>query len=203
MRGWVETNVPELMRDAMMPGFAIALVGDGETIHADACGARDAAKNLSVTSDTLFGIGSIAKSLVAIAILKQRGRANSALTIRSRNTFHPSSAGPGEQILIRHFLMHSPGFPNLATSTVLLNRGLGEDTGVPMSSAAGVFRLVDGAKDEVVFAPGEHFSYDNAAWRILGAVIQWRHTNSVPKVGPRSLSRGREWSKYAFDADLR
>jgi CubicO group peptidase (beta-lactamase class C family) len=41
-----------------------------------------------------------------------------------------------------------------------------------MSSAADFYRFVNGAKDEVAFAPGEHFFYNNAAWRILGHVVQ-------------------------------
>ncbi len=79
---------------------------------------------------------------------------------------------PGKPITIRHFLSHSPGFPSLATSSVLLRRGLGEDTGVPMTSADDFFRFVNGAKDEIVFEPGQHFFYNNAAWRMLGAIIQ-------------------------------
>ena len=43
-----------------------------------------------------------------------------------------------------------------------------------MSSSADFYRFVNGAKDEVAFAPGEHFFYNNAAWRMLGNVVQER-----------------------------
>ena len=79
---------------------------------------------------------------------------------------------PGEPIRIRHLLTHSPGFPNLATSTVLISRGLGRNTGVPMSSAEDFYRFVNGAQTEVLFPPGERYFYNNAAWRMLGHVIQ-------------------------------
>ena len=95
VKRWVENNVPEMMRDAQLPGFAIAVVKDGETIYADAFGARDTEKGLPATTDTLFGIGSITKSFVAISIL-QLARAGecSALMIRLRSTCRSSSAIP-------------------------------------------------------------------------------------------------------------
>ena len=85
---------------------------------------------------------------------------------------------PGKPITIRHLLSHSQGFPNLGTSTVLISRGLGEDTGIPMSSADDFYRFVNGARDEVVFPPGERFFYNNAAWRMLGHIVQ--RTSGVP-----------------------
>ena len=133
---WVEANVPEMMREAKMPGFALAVINDGETIYAEGFGARDPKQNLPTTPDTLFGIGSITKSFVAIAILQlvEDGK----LQLDDPVSKHiPLELGlPGKPITIRHLLTHSPGFPNLGTSTVLISRGLGQDTGVPMSSAA-------------------------------------------------------------------
>ena len=172
VRDWIESRVPELMREAKMPGFAIAVVQDGEKIYAEGFGARDLERNLPVTADTLFGIGSVTKSFVAISILQLQEAGK--LSIEDPVGDHvPLELGrPGEPIRIRHFLTHTPGFPNLATSSILIRRGLGEPTGVPMASAADFYRFVNGATDEVLFAPGEHYFYNNAAWRMLGHVVQ-------------------------------
>jgi CubicO group peptidase (beta-lactamase class C family) len=169
---WIESNVPAMMREAKMPGFAIAVVQDGDIIYAEGFGARDPAKGLPATPDTLFGIGSITKSFVAISILQlaEQGKLDLDDPVSKHIPFELGL--PGKPITIRHFLSHSPGFPNLATSSVLLRRGLGEETGVPMTSAAEFCRYVNGAKDEIVFNPGQHFFYNNAAWRMLGAIIQ-------------------------------
>ena len=169
---WIENHVPALMREAQMPGFAIAVTRDGDIVYRAAFGARDLEAVLPATTDTLFGIGSITKSFVAIGILQlaEQGR----LSIDDPVSKHlPFELGlPGEPITIRHFLSHTPGFPSLATSSVLIRRGLGEDTGVPLASADDFFRFVNGATDEIEFEPGEHFFYNNAAWRMLGAIIQ-------------------------------
>ncbi|MEM7501178.1 MAG: serine hydrolase [Pseudomonadota bacterium] len=169
---WVEDNVPEMMREAQLPGFSIAVVKDGETIYADAFGARDPQRNLPATTDTLFGIGSITKSFVAVSILQLAEQGKLSLDDPVSEHLPLELGDPDEPIRIRHLLTHSPGFPNLATSTVLISRGLGEDTGIPMASAEDFFRFVNGAKGEEDFPPGERFFYNNAAWRMLGAIIQ-------------------------------
>ena len=50
VKRWVEENVPEMMREARLPGFSIAVVKDGETIYADAFGARLAARGSNVVA---------------------------------------------------------------------------------------------------------------------------------------------------------
>ena len=198
---WVEVNVPEMMREAQMPGFAIAVVRDGETIYADAFGARDPAKNLPVTTDTLFGIGSITKSFVASSILQLAEQGKLSLDDPVSKHLPFELGRPHEPILIRHFLTHSPGFPSLATSTVLLSRGLGEDTGVPMSSADDFLRYVNGAKDEIVFSPGEHFFYNNAAWRMLGAIVQEMSGMPFHEYVTENVIRPLGMERSTFDID--
>jgi len=70
VESWIEENVPLYMERARMPGFSIAVVRDGETIYADGFGLRDTQKDLPATPDTLYGIGSITKSFVAIGIMQ-------------------------------------------------------------------------------------------------------------------------------------
>ena len=172
VRTWLESHVPEMMRGAGLPGFSLAIVRDGRTIYAEGFGARDPKKNLPATADTLFGIGSITKSFVAIAVMQlvEQGK----LSLDDQVSRHvPLELGlPGKPITIRHLMTHSPGFPNLGTSTILISRGLGSDTGIPMSSAADFYRFVNGARNEIIFPPGEHYFYNNAAWRMLGHIIQ-------------------------------
>jgi len=206
VREWIEENVPIDMEKARMPGFSIAVVVDGQTIYAEGFGLRDTERNLPATPDTLYGIGSITKSFVAIGIMQlvEAG----AISLDDPVSKHiPFDLGmPGDPITIHHLLTHSLGVPSLATSTVAISRGLGMDTGVPLGSAADFYRLVNGAKDEVVARPGERFFYHNAAWRMLGAIIQEKsgmpfHEYLKEKViGPLGMERT-TLSLTAFQAD--
>lgn len=169
---WIDEHVPAMMRDSHMPGVAIAVVKNGEIVYAEGFGARDSERSLPATPDTLFGIGSITKSFVAIAILQlvEQGKLDLDDPV---SKYIPFELGfQNNPIRIRHFLTHTQGFPSLATSTVLLRKGLGADTGVPMASAEDFYRFVNDAGSEVIFEPGEYFFYNNAAWRMLGAIIQ-------------------------------
>ena len=201
LKTWIESSIPAMMREAKMPGFAIAVVQDGATIYAEGFGARDPAKGLPATPDTLFGIGSITKSFVAISILQlaEQGKLDLDDPVSKHIPFELGL--PGKPITIRHFLSHSPGFPSLATSSVLLRRGLGEDTGVPMTSADDFFRYVNGAKNEVVFDPGQHFFYNNAAWRMLGAIIQEVSGMPFHKYVTVNVIRPLGMQRTTFDTD--
>ena len=169
---WIERNIPILMTESKMPGFSIAVVENGETIYAEGFGSRDPQLNLPATADTLYGIGSITKSFVAIGIMQlvEAGKIDLDDPV-SRHV--PLELGiPGDPIRIHHLLTHSLGIPSLGSSTVAISRGLGKDTGVPLGSSADFYRFVNGARNELVARPGERFFYHNAAWRMLGHIIQ-------------------------------
>ena len=155
-----------------MPGFSIAVVKEGETVYSQGFGARDPQSNLPATPETLYGIGSITKSFVAIGIMQlvEQGKLSVDDPVKEHVPFKLEL--PGNPIKIHHLLTHSLGLPSIASSSVALYRGVGADTGIPWGSAEDFYRLVNGAQGELVAPPGERFFYHNAAWRMLGHVIQ-------------------------------
>ena len=178
LRDWLEKNIPLEMTKGKMPGFSIAVVKDGETIYSEGFGSKDPERDLPATPHTLYGIGSITKSFVAIGIMQlvEAGK----IQLNDPVSRHiPFELGiPDQPITIHHLLTHSLGIPSLATSTVAILRGLGVDTGVPLSSANDFYRFVNGAKEDIIAKPGERFFYHNAAWRMLGHIIQ--ETSGMP-----------------------
>src|SRR5579859_4661246 len=59
-----------------LPGAGVALVSNGELLWCGGLGKADLASGRDVTCDTEFRVGSISKSFVALALLKQIGRAS-------------------------------------------------------------------------------------------------------------------------------
>jgi len=172
MVDFIEWFVPEVMREGKVPGLSIAVVQDGDTIYAEGFGSRDPAKNLPATPDTLYGIGSCTKSFVAMGILQLADKGKLSLD-EPVSTYVPLEIGiPGVPITIHNLLTHSSGVPSLASSTVALHRGIGIDTGIPWGSVNDFYRLVNDAQEEIVCSPGERFFYNNAAFRMLGHIIQ-------------------------------
>lgn len=68
--------VNQLLQEWRVPGVAITLVKDGQVILARGYGLRDVKKNLPVTGQTLFAIGSCTKAFTATAVgvLVDRGK---------------------------------------------------------------------------------------------------------------------------------
>ena len=172
MCGFVESFIPEVMKEGGIPGLSIAVVRDNRIIYEEGFGSRDPADSLPATPDTLYGIGSCTKSFVAMAIMQLIERGILSLD-DPVNKYIPIKIGlPGKHITIHHLLTHSSGLPSLATSTIALHRGIGFDTGAPWGGVNDFYRLVNGAQEEIVDEPGRIFFYNNAGYRMLGHIIQ-------------------------------
>ncbi len=172
MKDFIEGYVPEVMREARVPGMSIAVLKEGEVVYAEGFGARDVEKGLPATPDTLYGIGSCTKSFVATAVMQlvERGMLRLDDPVAKHIPFELGL--PGKPITVHHLLTHSSGLPNLATSTVAIRRGIGRDMGVPWGGVNDFYRHVNGAGEELANEPGRRFFYNNSGYRMLGHLIQ-------------------------------
>ena len=80
MKAFAERIIPEFMREGKIPGFSIAVVKDGKAIYAQGFGARDPARSLPATPETLYGVGSCTKSFVALAAMQLAEKGKIKLT---------------------------------------------------------------------------------------------------------------------------
>ena len=108
VRDWIEHIVPKYMQEGKMPGLSVAVVKEGETVYSQGFGARDPQRNLPATPETLYGIGSITKSFVAIAVMQlaEQGKLSVDDLVKEHIPFKLGL--PGSPIRIRHLLTHSP-----------------------------------------------------------------------------------------------
>lgn len=69
-RAGIESLVTDWRNENDVPGDSVVIVdGDGER-YAEGFGARDIESNAPATPDTLYGMGSITKSLTGLAVLQ-------------------------------------------------------------------------------------------------------------------------------------
>jgi len=66
--GDLDSFVAQTMKDWKVPGLGVAVVQNGKIILTKGYGLRDRERNLPVTPDTLFAIGSITKSLTVTTL---------------------------------------------------------------------------------------------------------------------------------------
>ena len=206
MKAFAERVIPEFMREGKVPGFSIAVVRKGEVIYSQGFGARDPARSLPATPETLYGIGSCTKSFVALAAMQLVEKGKIKLTDPASD-YVPFKLGlKGKPITIHNLLSHGSGVPNLATSTIGLSRGVGIELGVPWGSADDFYRVVNSANAEIAADPGERLFYSNEGFRVVGNIIQ--EVSGVPFhvymqeniLKPLGMKRS-TFVRHIFDAD--
>lgn len=164
----IESVVTDWLHDNDVPGASVIIVDEDDERYAEGFGARDIETNAPATPDTLYGMGSITKSLTALAIV-QLVEERLLSVDDAVNTYvdHYADA-PGEPITIEELLSHTSGMP-------AIDPGLLTQTfeGVPAGVAdeADRKRLI---RDSTEFrVTGEdRFLYYNTGYDILGAVVE-------------------------------
>jgi D-alanyl-D-alanine carboxypeptidase len=143
--------IPAHMRDVGAPGMTLALANRDGLLRASAYGFADLKAGVKVRPDTLFEIGSISKSFVALALMQMRDEGKFDPT-KPITTYLPwlkiESKFP--PVTGHHLLSHTSGLPG----------------GVSFELVGSDQPLWTG------FAPGEHFVYSNIGYDLLGLVLE-------------------------------
>lgn len=173
-RAAVADLVRATVRRDRLPGASVAVVDGDGVAYAEGFGARDLAGNRPATPDTLYGVGSVTKSMTGIAVMQLCDAGILSVDDPVTDHLDVDLGDPyDEPIRLRHLLTHSSGLPSLGTSEALIGRRLRRETDtVALSSDADLRAHVERAADERVAPPGERFAYCNAGYVLLGEVVE-------------------------------
>ena len=138
------------MSDIGAPGMTLAIANRDGALRISSYGFADTKGNVRVTPDTMFQIGSISKSFVALTVLQQREEGKLDLNkpiveilpwLKISSQYAP--------ITTHHLLNHTSGLP-----------------AAPL--------LLDALLSELwtTYAPGNRFLYSNTGYNILGFIIE-------------------------------
>jgi D-alanyl-D-alanine carboxypeptidase len=138
------------MRETGAPGMTLALANRDGVIRVSTYGFADTKEKARVVPETMFEIGSISKSFVALALLQLHDEGKLDLNkpvveylpwLKINSKFEP--------VTTHHLLSHTAGLP-----------------GAPL--------LLDGLLHDLwtAYAPGKRFLYSNIGYDILGFVIE-------------------------------
>jgi CubicO group peptidase (beta-lactamase class C family) len=157
--------VDDLMREAMrqhpIPGAALAIIRDGQTVKTAAYGMANLARRAPVTPETAFEIGSVTKQFTAAAILllAQEGKVSVDDPIPRHLKGAPES---WSRITIRHLLTHTSGLKNYT--------GLdGFELARHLNQEQFIAKIAVWPPD---FQPGEKWAYCNTGYNLLGYIIE-------------------------------
>jgi len=118
----LEQKIANLMQKSKVPGLSLAIIKDQEVIYSKGFGSREINKNLPVTPDTLFGVGSCTKVFTCLAIMQLAEKGKLSINDPVKNHIPFKLGLDDKPILIRHLMSHTSGIPNLGSATVLILR---------------------------------------------------------------------------------
>ncbi|MCX8168640.1 MAG: serine hydrolase [Candidatus Methanomethylicia archaeon] len=172
VKRYIESEALTLMKTFKIPGFSISIVDKNRILYSEGFGYRNLERFLPASPNTLYGLGSTTKSFVALSIMQLVETGRLSLDDPVSN-YVPLKIGlKGKPIRIRHLLSHSSGIPDLGTSTILLQSGIGFHMGIPLASVNDFYRFINDAQNEIVDEPGKRYFYLNEGYRMLGHIIQ-------------------------------
>jgi len=157
--------------DTKLPSIAVSIIEDGEVVHARGFGYKDVSAALPATERTLYGIGSITKSFVALSVAKlvEAGKIDFHDPITK---FLPLRPKTFQGLEIHHLLSHTSGIPGLGSLEVLLFSAFGEyNHWLPISSLGDMQSFMDDVDDWAEAEPGKRLFYLNEGFVLLGEVI--------------------------------
>jgi CubicO group peptidase (beta-lactamase class C family) len=160
---WLDERLAGLIAEHNVPGAAIAvLVGD--EICERAAGALNTATGVAATTDSVFQLASIAKAFTATLVMQlvDEGKLDLDRPVRDYLPgFRVADEETSATVTPRHLLSHTAGFDSEPF------------TESPHGDGA-IEWFVDQHLPTVgqLFRPGEHFSYSNPGFTLLGRIVE-------------------------------
>jgi CubicO group peptidase (beta-lactamase class C family) len=150
----LEKLIPQLMKDADVPGLSVVIIRDGEVYWHHGFGVKNAETKEPITDNTVFEAASLSKTVFAYGVLKMVE--NGMLDLDAPlNKYLPAAYIENDdrlnQITARRVLSHTTGLPNWRPN------------GKPL---------------QIYFTPGERFSYSGEGYVYLQKVVE--HLSGLP-----------------------
>jgi len=179
----------EITKKYQIPGFAMGLAKDGQLFYENDFGYRNIEKEFPLSSDTVFGIGSVTKSFTCVAILQLQEAGKLSVhdaVVQYLPEFKTNNEEYTKQMTIHHFMTHSAGIPPLAAligamRTSMLLDPTFEEEGKPAMDLSKIpsietyeelMKDIANADFTLLGAPGTEFSYSNDCYALLGTIIE-------------------------------
>lgn len=151
----IAAYAPQAMREQGAPGLSVAITDATHTLRVITLGVANRETQAPVTSQTRFAIGSITKSMTALALLQlhDAGRLDLNAPVRRYLPWF-SIASADRPVLVHELLSHTAGLPDDYAEEI----GYG-------------YNIVALRRAQTIFPPGSAWSYSNDGYLTLGAIL--------------------------------
>ena len=166
--------VAEVLNRRPVAGLTVAVVQRGTPVWLRTHGLADVEKHVPVDEDTVFRIGSITKTMTAVAVMQlvEQGLLDLDAPVEAYlRSFRLLPADVGfRPVTVRDLLTHTAGVRAVRSATDLLRPALGwgSPAGLPVPSLTQYY----GPGLRVDVEPGTRFAYSNQGFAVLGQVVE-------------------------------
>jgi CubicO group peptidase (beta-lactamase class C family) len=165
---WIEQVVRDGRPKTGAPGMSVGVVYEGRLVWTGADGLADVEHQVLAKPTTAYRIGSITKTITAVALMQlvERGRVGLDDKLEKWIPYYPVDRS--SLITLRHILTHTSGIRHYHYER-------GEKEGRPplyypsLEAACNIYGV---AEEPLLFTPGTDFCYSSYASRLLGEVIE-------------------------------
>ena len=193
------------------PGCAVGIYQNGQVVYKKAYGMADLERNVPLTTDSVFDVGSIAKQFTAasVVLLVQEGKLKFTDTVRK---YVPELPAYYDQVTIDHLIHHTSGMTEVAALVILIHEGLGQqhisDLEAEARDGQGDFHM---SNDEFIqlmsrlkslnFQPGEQSQYTNSGYILLAVIVKRASGKPLPLFAKENIfdPLGMKSAKYVDD----
>ncbi|GEM44414.1 serine hydrolase domain-containing protein [Deinococcus cellulosilyticus] len=134
----------------------------GKVIFQQSAGLANVEFEVPNSAETVFEIGSVSKSFTAVAILKLQEQGK--LKVTDPLSKFLAGFAYGDQVTLHHLLTHTSGVPSFTSFPGFIET---QKQNISQEKIVEMFR-----EKPLEFAPGDHFSYSNSGYTLLGRVIE-------------------------------
>lgn len=160
----LEPVIKQVMQQAGMPGFAIAIVENQRVVYSAGFGVRNLNSKERMTASSLFHMASITKPFVATSIVQlwEQGKIDLDATVVKYLPYFRLADERYKRITVRQMLSHISGMPDVQDY----------EWNKPQYDDGALERYVRSLGDRSLIAePGARMQYSNMAFEVLGDVI--------------------------------
>ena len=164
----IEALVKEIMAKGKVPGAAVGIVKDGELVYASGFGVGKLGSDEPVTPDSVFPMGSVAKTPMAVAIMQlvADGKIDLDAPVTKYLPYFTLADPDAGAITIRQLLSHTSGLPD--TIDWLAEY---QDKNKRIDEGALDDYVRSLSKESLLFRPGKDWAYSSTGFDILGDVV--------------------------------
>jgi CubicO group peptidase (beta-lactamase class C family) len=158
----IDEIVKKELKNKGVPSASIGVVMDGRVAFLRAYGQAQLSPNRSATTTARYGIGSISKQFLAVALLMLE--AEGRISLDDKAGKYLSDLGAAGEVTLRQLLSHTAGIRDYWPQDYVM-----AEMREPIARSDLIERW---ARRPLDFTPGERWQYSNTGYTLAGAILE-------------------------------